>query len=97
MEYLKVSWIHEFDDEPSQLYSELDKSRHETRKIEIYKDDTFGLASTNFEFGGTTLSIEPVPTIEEIKEDPQFLPQIITKNEFEKVWVEYNNFLKGRY
>ncbi len=93
MEYLKVSWIHEFMDEPTLFYSELDENRYEKRKIEIYKDSSFGLASENFEFGGAILSTEPVPTIVEIKNDSQFLPQIITRSEFEEIWGEYNNYL----
>jgi hypothetical protein len=94
MVYLKVTWVHEFDDEPFLLYSELDKNRSEIRKIEIYKDGSFGIATTNFEFGGTMLSKEPIPSIEDIKEDSQFLPCIITEYEFEEIWLKYKNYLK---
>lgn len=38
MKYLFVRWIHNFPDEPVLLYSELDKSRFETRKIEVFPD-----------------------------------------------------------
>lgn len=91
-----VSWVHNFDDEPILFYSELDEKRNEIRKIEIYRDESFGLASLSFEFGGAGLSLEPVPSFEEIKEDPQFLPKVISKDEFEQIWAEYLNFLDSR-
>lgn len=96
MKYLKVAWIHDFDDEPSIIYSEIDDSRFEKRKIEIYKDDSFGLADQNLEFGGTRLGLEPIPEIKEIKIDTQFIPQYISKDEFEETWLEYLNFLSER-
>ena len=75
MRYLKVIWVHDFDDEPILLYSEIDEKGLETRKIEVYRDDSFGIAAKGMEFGGTLLSLEPVPNLQEIKEDPQFLPK----------------------
>jgi uncharacterized protein DUF6881 len=96
MEYVKVSWIHDFEDEPILLYSELDLSRHEIRKIEIYKDGSFGLASFNYEFGGTLLSSEPVPDTTEIGKDPQFIVHETSKEEFEAVWEEHVNILKSK-
>jgi hypothetical protein len=94
MEYFKASWIHDLDDEPILFYSELDNERNEIRKIEVYRDDSFGLADANFEFGGTKLGLEPVPPIAEINSESEFLAQIISKEEFEEVWAEYIGFLK---
>lgn len=94
MEYLKVIWLHSFEDEPILLYSEIDDKRFETRKIEIYKDDSFGLAMQSYEFGGTFLGIEPVPFSDEIKKDTQFIPALISKEEFESVWDEYISLLR---
>jgi len=93
MEYIKVAWIHDFDDEPILLYSELDDGRNEIRKIEVYRDDSFGIASKDFEFGGTLLGLEPVPSIDEIKDDAQFVPYLIDGDEFEDIWLKYVNFL----
>lgn len=94
MECLKASWIHDLDDEPILTYHELDDNRNELRKIEIYKDESFGLADLTFEFGGARLGLEPVPTIDEINSDPEFVAQVINKEEFDEVWEEYNNYLK---
>jgi hypothetical protein len=94
MRYLKVSWIHPFVEEPVLLYSEINEDNFEVRKIEIYQDDSFGIASETKEFGGTALGIDKIPPLEEIRTDTQFLPSEISKAEFEDVWREYSNFLK---
>jgi hypothetical protein len=93
MEYLKVSWQHQFDDEPLILYSEINTRRFENRKIEIYPDGSFGLATSDFHFGGTELSAEVMPLLEEICEEKTFVPEVITREEFEKIWDRYVNFL----
>ncbi|WP_363122231.1 DUF6881 domain-containing protein [Gilliamella apicola] len=36
-------WIHKNKDEPIELYSELDEDRYETKKVEIFIDDTAGV------------------------------------------------------
>jgi hypothetical protein len=36
--YLRVKWIHDFEDEPDLLYYELDEERYAARSIEIFKD-----------------------------------------------------------
>lgn len=36
MKYIKVIWMHSFDDEPTELYSEIDDERYETRKVEFF-------------------------------------------------------------
>ena len=93
MKYLQVSWIHSFEDEPILLISEIDDNGFEIRKIEVYKDDSFGLASLESDFGGTLLSPGPVPGIDSIKQDPQFLPRFNSKEEFEDVWNKYISIL----
>lgn len=91
MIYLKVKWIHNFDDEPTYIYSELDKDLNELRKVEIHKNNTIGYAFDDIEFNGTQLSIESLPTIEEISLDKQFEPSYISKEEFEKICSSIKN------
>lgn len=93
MEYLKVSWLHHFEDEPVYLYSEIDSQRFENRKIEIYPDGSFGIACSNFHFGGTALSDQVMPGLEDISEDRQFIPELISQAEFELIWNQYFYFL----
>lgn len=93
MTYLHVSWVHDLEDEPIIIYSEIDNLRIENRKVEVYIDDSFGLASKEIEFGGTKLSSEPYPLIEEIAADPQFLPKEISKEGFEEIWESFLKIL----
>jgi len=93
MEYMKISWLHRFEDEPVCLYSEIDAMRFENRKIEIYPDGSFGIANCNFHFGGTALSDAVMPEIEDIRGDKLFIPELISQAEFELIWNQYYYFL----
>jgi hypothetical protein len=90
---MKVEWLHDFANDPILYFCELDTGRYETRKIEIYRDGSFGMATKEMEFGGAGLGETPTPSLEEISKDPQFIPEKITAAEFEEVWSKYINFL----
>lgn len=66
--------------------SELDEARWETRKIEIFPDGSIGYADSRVEHGGTRLGLVPLPSIADIAADPKFMPEEITREEFEDVW-----------
>ena len=87
MQYIKVKWIHSHPDEPVWLYSELDAGRWETRKVEVFPDGTTGFAGPDEAVGTSKLSIEPLPTLEEIASDPQFAQEEVQRREFEEVWA----------
>ncbi|WFU28141.1 hypothetical protein QA649_18545 [Bradyrhizobium sp. CB1717] len=86
MSYISVQWLHELPDEPVWLLSELDEQRWEIRKIEIFRDGTKGYATQDEEAGGTRPGERPVPSLDEIATDPQFIAREITKEEFEQAW-----------
>lgn len=88
MEYVCVKWLHDLPDEPVWLYSELDEARWEVRKVYVFADNHKEWADSSREAGKTWLGLEPFPALSEIQKDTQFEPKIITKTEFEKVWVE---------
>ena len=88
MEYLKVAWIHQWDDEPVVIYSEMDDRRQETRKIEVFRDGRVGYAVGKIAQGGTLLSETPLPPLHSIASDRQFRPHKITQQSFEQVWKE---------
>ena len=94
MHYLKVKWIHKNNSEPVLLISELDDRRFEIRKIEIFSDESYGLASNSLEFGGTVLSPLPIPSDRDISSNPEFIIQHIDGKEFEELWAKLNNFLR---
>lgn len=70
------------------LYSELDDSRMETRKIEIWTDGKIGFSDSSESTASTKLGEAVVPPISEISKDPQFQPIEISKEEFEEVWAK---------
>lgn len=86
MIYLEVQWIHDFVDEPIFIYSELDNERNEIRKVEIYKNRKKGFASNNTFVNGSHLSETPIPTLEEINKDQQFIASEISRQRFEEIW-----------
>ena len=87
MEYIKVIWYHNFIDEPVELYYEVDYSRNELRKVELYANGAVGYASLNSHYNGSFPSKDQIPTIEDINKDNQFSAMKICKNEFEEIWI----------
>lgn len=87
MKYIKVKWIHSNADEPVLLYSELDKNRWETRKVEVFADGHCDYASFTESKGTSQLGEEPVPPLTQIASDSQFEPVEITEQEFEQLWA----------
>lgn len=87
MRYIKVTWVHDFEDEASQYFHELDDYNYETRKIMIYKNGTIEKVSDQLSDENSYLSPEPLPSIEEINNDNQFIAKEILKEEFERLWL----------
>ena len=85
-DYIKVIWIQNDDKSPVILYSELDKERWETRKIEIFADGSAGYANKDLEVGGTILSLTELPSNIDIQSRNEFELYEITVEEFERVW-----------
>ena len=94
MTYIKVQWIHDFQDEPIFLYSELDSKRNEIRKVEVYKNGKLGYACENKSVNGTFLSKTEIPSLEDINADVQFVAYEIDKSCFESIW---NNTVKRNF
>lgn len=87
MIYLKIIWNHDENDEPFEIFLELDLERYELRKIEKFKNGTTGFSSQNVNVNCAQLSDLPVPSIEEINADAQFMASSIFADEFEEEWV----------
>lgn len=86
--YIQVKWIHSLSSEPVVLYSEIDESGCEVRKVEVYADGSMGFASSSESRGGSGLSKEPLPSMAEIAADPQFEPIEINQIDFERIWAK---------
>lgn len=84
--YIHSTWKNAPPDSPVEFFSELDAHRYETRKIEIYANGRVGFASKSSSALDTRLSIEPIPSVAEIRIQPEFSVREIPKDEFEQKW-----------
>lgn len=86
MEYIKVDWRHDFDDEPVAFLSELGDDRYEVRKVQVYRDGHLEWADESRETATAGLSEIAFPSLEEIAEQPDCVPSVIAAEEFERYW-----------
>jgi hypothetical protein len=84
--YIKVKLVHSNSDDAILLYLELDADRWEIRKVEIYSDGRIEFADEHEETGDLSLAEVPVPPFEKLEADPQYEPELISADEFERVW-----------
>jgi uncharacterized protein DUF6881 len=85
--YVRLEWIHDHEEEPRFIYSELDDERYETRKIEVFKDGrTVKVSEEHPESGSTGLADLAYPSLEEINAQEEFHMEEITAAEFEDLW-----------
>jgi uncharacterized protein DUF6881 len=71
---------------PSDIYSEVDSSGYETRKVEKYRDGHIDWADEHSSTGKTGLGEVPIGAIEDIAAQDDFIPTIIDADEFETLW-----------
>jgi len=86
MRHLRVLWHHDHDDEPVEIYSELDDEGYEVRKVEVFRNGRHDHADAGTSTGRTGSAEVPIPGIEEIAELDEFTPMWVTAEEFEAVW-----------
>jgi hypothetical protein len=84
--YQKVYWHHESSDEPVVLYSEVDDSGWETRKVEAYRDGRQDFGDASRSTGTTMLGKVVTPSVEEIDAQQEFSAAEISHDEFESIW-----------
>jgi hypothetical protein len=95
MRYLHVTWRHDNPEDPVELYSELDEGSREVRKVEVFPDGRLGCAGGTGATESTRLGLVPVPPVDEIARDPQFIPQEISKADFERVWQKARSVVRA--
>jgi len=85
--YVLAEWDHDLDDEPCLIYSELDGSRRETRRVEFYRN------GITFSYGGErgnegALRREPFP--EDLRDlqtpEGEFSAREISPGLFYEIW-----------
>lgn len=89
MEWIDVLWRHDFPDEPVRLVSELDEGRDEIRKLEFFRDGRVGVASAAMSCLDTRLGEAPLPSLQEINADPEFVAVSISRDAFEALWERH--------
>jgi len=87
VEYIKVLWMHENQNDPIVMMSELDSDRYETRKVEVFRSGLLGFADAGKSSNGTVLGEDPIPSLSEIGSDPQFVVENCDAIEFERAWL----------
>lgn len=86
MKHWKVDWLHDFQEEPTRLYSEIDDTGYEVRKIQHYRDGRQLKADAFHETGEIGLSEIPMGNIEDVAAQPEFAAHVIDEEEFELAW-----------
>ena len=82
-EYIKCYWKYIDDETPVVLFYEVDleNKRHATRGAEVFINRK-AIPVTDVQF----FRESPIPMIDEINEKEEFIAEIISKEEFEKVY-----------
>ncbi len=91
MRYIDVEWIHDLEDEPIRLVSEIGDDEFEIRKLEFFRDGSVGYSSEKKSSKNTELGICEVPSLEEINSQEEFSGCVITSEQFDKLWAEFGH------
>ncbi|MEU2421391.1 hypothetical protein ABZ619_10215 [Streptomyces sp. NPDC007851] len=86
MEYVRIDWRHDFEDEPVTYYSEIDDARWEVRAVQEYRDGHLEWVDGLHASGDIVLAELPFPQLEEISIQPEFNAVVIEASEFERIW-----------
>ncbi len=84
--YLKVILRHPDAASRTLLYKELNDDRVEVRKVEIFADGRASYADQKNGVDDTHLESVPVPSLDDIAADREFMPSEISRDEFEAAW-----------
>lgn len=89
MEYIKLYWEHNFDDEPIVIFYEVcvEAERLAKRSIDVYANGETKNVDDLYE---SVIEITPIPTIEEINSGvwgDEFFASLVTQEKFESVWI----------
>jgi hypothetical protein len=87
MKYIRLKWNHTNPDEPVWIFSELDETGKEVRKIECFRNGFCDIANAKASSGTAKLTTLPLPPLSVLTRDPEFRGVEISKDEFEQVWT----------
>ena len=84
--YFLGVWVGAPEDEAVEWYDELDASRWSIRCVRKFRDGSLKAHSYASADWRDTMPDQPIPPLEEINENADFIGKEITKAEFEDVW-----------
>lgn len=85
--YLKVRWYHDGHDDPIVLYHEITADQRELRRVELFEDGRLQRSNKVEPDASTSLSLDPLPSVEEIRVQPEFAAVEVDQAMFEEVWA----------
>lgn len=85
-EYIKCFWKYIDEETPVIMFYEVDleNERYATRMIEVFPNGKISLGANE---GFAFVSEAPVPNVDEINQDDEFMAKGISKAEFEKMYA----------
>ena len=83
--YLRVRWDHDPGEDPIVLYHEVDEQQRETRRVELFEDGRLQWAGQASPDAPTSISLEPLPPVEQIRDQPAFSLTEISRPAFEEI------------
>ena len=89
MRYIDVKWLHDNEEYPIRLVSEVGPDNFEIRKLEFFKDGRCGFACKSDASFGVELGSATVPTLDEINANSEFDGEEIGRSDFEKLWTTF--------
>ncbi len=84
--YQKVRWVHDRRDEPVALFSEIDNTNREIRRVEQFIDGRMQLAGPGVQTGTTRVADDAILQLDQINSKPVFGGWRISASQFEEAW-----------
>jgi hypothetical protein len=88
MRYFKAQPRSKEPGEPTLSYHEVDDAGWECRRVECFEDGRMVSADTIGEEAPVSLSLVPMPTVEDLIAAGEFNVDVIRRSEFEEVWAQ---------